>query len=44
MSKYRLLRDRLASDGGFEFVDAPSAAPEIIELAHDSSYVRDFLN
>jgi len=44
MSKYRLLRDRLASDGRFEFVDAPFAAPEIIELAHDSSYVRDFLN
>ena len=43
MAKYRILRDRLAEDGWFRFESAHLAPPEIIQLAHDSGYVRDFL-
>lgn len=44
MAKYRMLRDLLASDGCFQFEEAPFADPAVIELAHDAAYVRDFLN
>jgi len=44
MAKYRMLRDLLAGDGSFRFEAAPFADQEIIELAHDPEYVRDFLN
>jgi acetoin utilization deacetylase AcuC-like enzyme len=44
MTKYRMLRDLLAADGCFRFEAAPFADTETIELAHDASYVRDFLN
>ncbi len=43
MSKYRLLRDRLAADDGFEFETAPFAERDVIELAHDREYVGQFL-
>src|SRR6202790_5266594 len=44
MPKYRMLRDLLAADGRFRFEAAPFADAEIIELAHDTVYVHDFLN
>ena len=44
MTKYRLVRDLLAQDGFFDFECAPKADPGVIELAHDQTYVRDFLN
>ena len=44
MSKYRLLREMLAADGCYQFEASAFASPEIIELAHDSGYVRSFLN
>ena len=44
MRKYRLLRELLAADGVFEFVEAQPAAAEIVELAHDPAYVRAFLD
>jgi acetoin utilization deacetylase AcuC-like enzyme len=44
MAKYRLLRDLLNQDGRFYFEAAACADPVIIELAHDTAYVRDFLN
>ena len=44
MAKYRMLRDLLAADGCFRFEAASFAEPAVIELAHDSAYVRDFLN
>jgi acetoin utilization deacetylase AcuC-like enzyme len=43
MTKYRLLRDLLAQDGSFRFEPAPLADPDVIELTHDRTYVRDFL-
>jgi len=43
MPKYRLVRDLLSSDELFEFVPAPLASAEIVELAHDPEYVRRFL-
>jgi acetoin utilization deacetylase AcuC-like enzyme len=43
MPKYRLVRDQLSGDGLFEFVPAPLASAETVELAHDSEYVRRFL-
>ena len=43
MTKYRMTRDLLASDGSFEFVPAPLADRETIELAHDPEYVTAFL-
>lgn len=42
MQKYRMVRDRLAEDGVFDFTCAPLASPEVIELAHDPHYVRAF--
>ncbi len=44
MRKYRLLREQLEADGVFDFVPAPRANAEEIELAHDPDYVRRFLN
>lgn len=43
MPKYRMIRDLLAADGRFEFIAAPLASAEIVQLAHDSEYVRRFL-
>ena len=43
MPKYRMLRDLLAADGRFEFIAAPLASAEIVQLAHDSEYVGRFL-
>ena len=42
--KYGMLRDLLAGDGCFRFEAAAKVAPDIIELAHQPAYVRDFLN
>ena len=44
MSKYRLLRERLAATGLFELEPAPLASAQTIEIAHDPAYVRDFLS
>jgi acetoin utilization deacetylase AcuC-like enzyme len=43
LAKYRLLRERLAATGRFEFSRAPQADPAVIELVHDQAYVRAFL-
>ncbi len=43
MPKYRMVRDLLTADGWFEFVAAPLAEAEIVELAHDPAYVQRFL-
>ena len=43
MPKYRMIRDLLAADGRFEFIAAPLASAEIVQLAHDSEYVGRFL-
>lgn len=43
MRKYRLLRERLQTDGRFHFEQAPLADAAVIERAHDSGYVRAFL-
>ena len=40
--KYRLLREALQASGAFEFVPAPLASPETIELVHNPEYVRGF--
>jgi acetoin utilization deacetylase AcuC-like enzyme len=42
--KYRLLRETLTADGRFTFDPAPFAATANLELAHDSAYIRAFLN
>ena len=39
-----MTRDLLAQDGRFRFDPAPLATREIVELAHDSSYVEAFLS
>jgi acetoin utilization deacetylase AcuC-like enzyme len=44
LAKYRLLREALECDREFEVQRAPPADPAVIELAHDSSYVRGFLD
>jgi acetoin utilization deacetylase AcuC-like enzyme len=44
IEKYRLLREILEQDGGFEFELAPLADRETIELIHDHEYVEAFLN
>ena len=44
ISKYRLLRDRLASSGRFDLVPAPLADPELVKLVHDPYYVQSFLD
>jgi acetoin utilization deacetylase AcuC-like enzyme len=43
LEKYRLLRESLMREGGFHFVPAPLAEPEVIGLAHDAGYVDQFL-
>jgi acetoin utilization deacetylase AcuC-like enzyme len=43
VAKYRRIRELLEADGRFEFVPAPFADPAIIRLAHDETYVREFL-
>ncbi len=43
MPKYRMIRDLLVADGRFEFIAAPLASAEIVQLAHDSEYVGRFL-
>ncbi len=43
IEKYRLLRERIASEALFALEPAPLAAPEVIELAHDPAYVRGFI-
>ena len=43
MSKYRMIRDLLAADGWFDFVAAPLASSDTVELAHDPAYVARFL-
>jgi acetoin utilization deacetylase AcuC-like enzyme len=42
--KYELVRQLLLKDGDFSFEVAPLAPPETIELAHDSAYVRSFID
>ncbi len=43
MPKYRTIRELLSADGWFEFVAAPMASAETVELAHDPAYVARFL-
>jgi len=43
-TKYRLLRELLAADGGFELEPAPFADREIIERVHDPQYVARILD
>jgi acetoin utilization deacetylase AcuC-like enzyme len=43
IGKYSLLRKLLAEEGGFDFQPAPMAEAEVIEMAHDPDYVRQFL-
>src|SRR5215510_9983359 len=42
--KYRLLRNLLEADVGFEFKAAPFADPDTISLAHDPHYVRGVMD
>lgn len=44
LTKYRLLRDRLAADGRFDLEPAPLAGAATVALAHDPVYVEKFLN
>jgi len=41
--KYRMLRERLSSDGHFEFVPSNPAPVALIEAVHDPAYVRAIL-
>jgi len=41
--KYGLVRQLLQQDGNFHFEQAPVVSPEILELAHDPAYVRNFI-
>jgi acetoin utilization deacetylase AcuC-like enzyme len=43
VAKYGLLRAALQETGRFEFVPAPLADAETIELIHDREYVRQFI-
>lgn len=43
MAKYRMLRERLAATGDFDFEPAPLASRDTIALAHDPAYVDQFL-
>lgn len=43
MPKYRMVRDRLAATGLFDFQCAHPAPADVIALAHDPEYVRGFL-
>ena len=38
-----MLREALETDGGFDLRPAPLAPVEVVELAHDPSYIRAFL-
>jgi acetoin utilization deacetylase AcuC-like enzyme len=42
--KYRLVRELLAADGFFQLAPAPLVPAEVLETAHDSEYVRSFLD
>jgi acetoin utilization deacetylase AcuC-like enzyme len=42
-AKYGLIRRLLAEGGGYDFVPAPPAPIEEVEIAHDPRYVRSFL-
>ncbi|MDQ6758654.1 MAG: histone deacetylase [Acidobacteriota bacterium] len=44
ITKYGLIRELLAADGHFEFECAPFAERVLIELAHDPTYVGQFLS
>ncbi|MEO8126216.1 MAG: histone deacetylase [Bryobacteraceae bacterium] len=44
MRKYRMLREALMAEGGFEFHESPLADYESIALVHDQSYVSAFLS
>jgi acetoin utilization deacetylase AcuC-like enzyme len=44
VSKYRLIRGLLSSDGFYSFEPAPLAATSVIELAHDPEYVAQFMS
>jgi acetoin utilization deacetylase AcuC-like enzyme len=44
MEKYAMLRHMLEADGMYRLDPAPFAARETIELAHDPTYVANFLN
>lgn len=44
MAKYRMVRDRLAADGRFEFECAPLAPVDVVTLVHDEEYVRRFID
>lgn len=44
MEKYRLLRERLVSDGFWKLEAATPAPVETIALAHDPEYVAQFVN
>jgi acetoin utilization deacetylase AcuC-like enzyme len=44
IEKYRLLREILEREGGFEFELAALAQRETVELIHDRAYVEAFLN
>ena len=43
IQKYRLVRELLEHDAVFEFTPAPLAKPEVITLAHDPTYVDQFM-
>lgn len=43
MQKYRLLRERLLSDGFWKLEPSTPAAPATIALAHDPEYVEQFV-
>jgi acetoin utilization deacetylase AcuC-like enzyme len=43
ITKYRLVREALERDGLFGFSPAPLAKPEVIALAHDPTYVDQFI-
>jgi acetoin utilization deacetylase AcuC-like enzyme len=44
IAKYRMLREALQATGRFDFIRAPLADVETIELVHDREYVRGFVN
>jgi acetoin utilization deacetylase AcuC-like enzyme len=44
ITKYKLIRDLLGADGYYQFEPAPFAETAIVELAHDSYYVEQFLS
>lgn len=44
MAKYALIRELLSADGHFELERAPFAEAALIDLAHDPSYVQQFLS